>query len=134
MINVNVLIGQTLKNVKNDNNEKLIFTTSDNKYYMLYHDQACCESVTIEDIVGNLNHLIGEPIVIAETVSNSFDPPLNKKDTHAQNCEYTWTYYKFATIKGYVDIRWYGTSNGCYSEKVDFAQCDEHGTKLVANL
>jgi hypothetical protein len=36
-----------------------------------------------------------------------------------------WTFYKFASARGYVTVRWYGTSNGYYSESVSFALVQE---------
>ncbi len=117
-VNVSVLLGKTLVGVDKLDSCELVFTTTDGEKYKMYHEQDCCESVSIEDICGNLDDLIGSPLLIAEEVFGSSDPgPLALYDG-----SYLWTFYKFVTIKGSVTIRWYGTSNGCYSESVDFIQ------------
>ncbi len=111
------LEGCTLASIENKDNEELIFTLDDGRVYKLYHNQSCCETVEIEDIVGELEWLIGIPIVMAQE-SESDDKTIPRKDE--RDNYYTWTFYKLATSQGYVTIRWYGTSNGYYSESVDW--------------
>lgn len=125
-LTISVLKGKTLKNLENIDCERLIFTTTTGERYELYHDQDCCESVTIEDVCGNLKDLIGSPILMAEEVTSEENPPGIKKNYQDS---FTWTFYKFATTKGYVTIRWYGESNGYYSESVDFRK----GVNAVQN-
>lgn len=109
------LVGKTLQKVE-ETNDEVRFIVDDDEGYVLYHDQDCCENVYVESIDGHLDDLIGTPIVIAEEVSNEPDPgPLSDWED-----SYTWTFYKLATIKGYVTIRFYGSSNGYYSESVSF--------------
>lgn len=93
---------------------KIIFTTKCGKKYEMSHNQDCCESVTIEDVCGDLEDLLNTPILLAEEVSTQCSKDNGLGDSQ------TWTYYKLATMKGYVTIRWYGVSNGYYSESVDF--------------
>lgn len=112
------LVGKTLVSVENVNDEELRFTTVEGEVYILYHEQDCCESVYIEDIVGNLDDLVGTPILKAdEAHSHDAEPG---QDVSSWNESFTWTFYKLATVKGYVDIRWFGSSNGYYSESVTF--------------
>ena len=118
--NVSVLKDKVLKSVK-ESDDEIIFITVDGEVYKMYHEQDCCEHVYVESIVGDLEDLVGEPLLLAEEVTNLFDI-LRDSDKEMEDSEesHTWTFYKFATRKGYVDIRWYGSSNGYYSEGVSF--------------
>lgn len=102
--------------------DEIIFTVKGGDRYKLYHRQDCGESVYVEDVVGDIADLLGSEILVAEEVSSD---PLNRpektENNYAEESE-TWTYYKLDTIKGGVTIRWYSTSNGCYSEYVDFTK------------
>ena len=112
-----ILKGKTLTSIENMDKEELVFIVSRREKYLLYHDQDCCESVTIEDIAGDLDDLIGSPIVMAEEAISYKNP---EGITIENQDSFKWTFYKLATVKGYVTIRWYSESKGYYSESVDF--------------
>lgn len=115
-MSIELLKGLTLKDVEASDYEIYFITTCGRKFIM-FHDQDCCEHVYVESIVGDLKDLVGTPLLVAEEVES---PDSQGFDDYGDS--YTWTFYKLATIKGYVDIRWYGSSNGYYSESVDFKE------------
>lgn len=112
------MVGKTLQSVTKAHDE-IVFETIDGEAYKMYHQDDCCESVTIEDITGDLDWIIGAPIILAEEVAGDI-----KENDYGDE---QWTFYKIATIKGMVDIRWYGTSNGYYSTSVSFLKRDADG-------
>jgi hypothetical protein len=125
------LLGKVLTKINVENDEIHFYTK--HEHYVLRHDQDCCESVYIESINGDINDLVGDPILLAEEASNHWNASDDARVMHAlmprdplpnSDESYTWTFYKIATIKGYVDIRWYGSSNGYYSESVSFHLLD----------
>jgi hypothetical protein len=121
MATLNDLIGKTMVAVTNRADEEIVFEVDDGKTYKLYHSQDCCESVHVEDVCGDLADLTGTPIVEAEEVTGETAQPDGWKP--GEYCDsYTWTFYKFRTAKGAVTIRWFGESNGYYSESVDFCE------------
>lgn len=113
------LFGETLEKVEvNADKDEILFVTRGGTFRM-YHDQDCCESVTVEDICGDLSDLIGLPILLAEEAVSEKDPPGYTSENTCRE-SFTWTFYKLATLKGAVTIRWLGESNGYYSESVEF--------------
>jgi hypothetical protein len=119
-VGLNNLLGKTMTSVFNVDDQKLVFITTEGQVFKLYHDQDCCESVEIESIVGDLADLAGEPMLMAEESTSNEHPSDHKPSEYDES--FTWTFYKFATRKGYVDVRWFGQSNGYYSESVTFAE------------
>lgn len=111
---IELLLGKTFTSIDKSLDE-IIFKVSDTESYRMYHSQDCCEIVQIDDINGDLDDLIGSQILMSdERVSNDAQ---GGQKTYVDD-SFTWTFYKLATKKGYVDIRWFGQSNGYYSQSV----------------
>ena len=101
--------------------ERMLIYCKNKKVVEFYHDQFCCECVWLEDgdgISNGVDIFTGcdwcEVDISEQTNEDKNATPLERWDD-----SFTWTFYKFKTNKGYDTIRWYGTSNGCYSERVD---------------
>lgn len=104
------------------------------EFHMLHYVD-CCEHVRVIDICGDVDDLLDAKVVSAEEATSEDIIPficdvdhsmvtianpqwyrdagyINDSDSH------TWTFYRVATTKGSVVIRWLGESSGYYSESV----------------
>lgn len=110
------LAGATILSAQKNNgseDDEIVIVTTEGTIRM-YHQQNCCESVYVEDIIGSLDDLVGGQMVLIEE-------RINPEEAEATSDYYrteTWTFYEVRTTKGDVTIRWYGSSNGYYSEAV----------------
>jgi len=113
-VSIEKLIGKTITKIEGAEkySEKITIHTDDGYIYTMYHDQDCCESVSVEDITGDIEDIIGRVITEASEISQA--------NPHARDSG-TWTFYKLSArhYGGGVCIRWNGESNGYYSERVD---------------
>ena len=133
-VEVNALEGLVITSITNGYKDKLPsegdseiqFHTACGRTFSMFHQQSCCESVAIEEIIGDLGDLLDTPMVSA---SEDEGRSTNEEDKHGNARE--WTFYNLRTHKGTVTIRWYGTSNGYYSTSVSFAEVlpDNAGTR-----
>ena len=142
MASITELEGKTITSITGavKDSDSIVFKTADGLEYAMYHDQDCCESVALEDVCGDIDDLIGSPVLKAyESSTQTLDadalpmlfeaaPEIYvaavaevlsgvRRDSDDSNI---WTFYRLSTIKGTVVLRWHGTSNGYYSERVDF--------------
>jgi hypothetical protein len=118
MSSIQELMGQTISSIKGmeEGSDYIVFELTDGRKFSMWHEQDCCESVSVEDVCGDVNDLIGSPIVRAEEPTNGDAPEVDSPES------YTWTFYILGTVKGTVTIRWFGASNGYYSEGVSFEE------------
>ena len=117
MTNLNDLVGKVITSITCDGCD-IDIKTSDGVQFRFIHHQDCCESVSLIEGEEDLQSLVDNPILLAE------ERACDKEAMGGYDESYTWTYYCLATIKGHVDLRWYGSSNGYYSERVDFEKFD----------
>lgn len=114
------LVGKTIERIEGGvGDETLKFFCLDKTVYQMNYYSDCCASCSLEDIAGDLSNLIGSPILMAEESSSVNKNPDGVKIPEYQD-SFTWTFYLLSTIKGSVTLRWYGESNGYYSESVTF--------------
>ena len=114
---LNRMVGETIKSVSgNRHDEEFVVRTASGLVFKFYHNQDCCEDVYLEEIIGDIDDLIGYTVVMAEETSND---DLIAGSSCYQDESFTWTYYRMATEKGLVVLRFFGSSNGYYSESVD---------------
>lgn len=110
------LLGEVISTVEGaETGWETIITTESGKAIKIYHEQDCCEHVSIEDsevddIVGGYCHFAG--FVDGET-------PVNRTNDDYYEENQTWSFLKIETSKGSIWQRWLGESNGYYSERVD---------------
>jgi len=120
-----------------DDRDTLRFESDSGDVFVMYHAQDCCEVVYLDDVIGDLEDLVNTPILEARVAASGdrADAELDVLDGEAYvmhklstfgdqkskpvNDSETWTFYLFRTIKGSVTLRWFGSSNGYYSESVN---------------
>lgn len=126
-LDFSTLVGKTFNKIETANLDwdfkpTELWFENETEAYKLYHQQDCCESVYLADVTGELEDLINSPILMAYVASNQEDVTKEIRKESKDFDSETWTFYHLATIKGYVTLRWIGTSNGYYSEDVDFVK------------
>lgn len=115
------LLGLTIESIDGAfvGSERIALETSGGRFVM-WHESDCCESVTVHQIDGDIADVLGSPIVLADEATCDGAYGGNVNDYGRESA--TWTFYRLATVKGYVSFRWLGESNGYYSESVSLAR------------
>ncbi len=109
------LLNETISQIDVIDNQQIFFTLSNGNRYVMMHHQDCCEDVYLDEVHGDFDDLLDNPILLAEKITDYNETEWGDS---------LWTFYKLATVKGHVTLKWYGSSNGYYSIGVSFKIAD----------
>ena len=108
------LDGEVLTHIDVDSDDKkgdqILLTTQSGRQIRIYHEQDCCEHVRIEGTDGEWRELYGKPILEAVHEEDG-------GEWEGGTC--TRTTLTFRVDSATVISRWFGESNGYYSEAVN---------------
>lgn len=96
--------------------------------FAIRHEQDCCEDVWFVDGEEDISDMVGDYLVkIRIDVS-----PQDRDSNRIDECS-TWTFVTIQTLRNSYSFRWYGESNGYYSETV---QLDDitHLTRRISDI
>lgn len=104
--------GYTVPKYRDGDIQCLVINFSDGTNLFLTPEPCCW----VEDLEGfeDLKVLVGSVVIKAEERTNSFDEDERPDGNHEH-----WTYYCFATVKGYADISFRIMDNGYYTSSVE---------------
>ena len=114
------LFGRVIKSItgleKDSTEVKIIF--KDGGEIIQNHKQEWSEEVYVEQVDGNVFMHEGAIVYeLLEKVCSKDEIP--EEELLSSSDSLTATFYTLKTSKGYLDWRWYGESNGYYSENVE---------------
>ena len=126
VVEFSVLLNKTLSKIDvfrdfAKEGDLIAFTVNDGDVYYMTHQQEDSEKVYLCDMIGSFDDLVDTPILQAEKSTNS-TPRVSRYTVDDLNM---WTFYKLATLKGYMPLCWRGTSNGYYSVGVSFLKLEK---------
>lgn len=111
------LLGAKILEIREDDpndTDVLLKIKTDKGTMNFIHQQECCEDVYLESGLDELLSMIDQTILSAEEVEGESGNPYD-----GYGDSYTWTFYKISTKDYDCTLRFYGESNGYYSEDVE---------------
>lgn len=110
MTTIRALEGRVVNGVQglHVGSEEVVFVCDDGTRIKTYHKQDCCGTVELCEYDGECGGLVSDAIESTQDTS--------KEGGHYST---TATFYSIASEHGHLHLRWLGTSNGYYSERVD---------------